>query len=45
MFSLLWDDTDQYLGFVGIPKPPVNFLILVIHFASLFYHIDIRTGG
>ena len=24
MFSLLWDDADQYLGFVGVPKPPVR---------------------
>ena len=26
MFSMMWDDTDQYLGFVGVPKPPVCLL-------------------
>jgi hypothetical protein len=25
MFALLWDDADQYLGFVGVPKPPVAY--------------------
>ncbi len=40
MFSLLWDDADQYLGFVGVPKPPVECRS---YFLIYFYWLEIQA--
>ncbi len=41
MFALLWDDADQYLGFVGVPKPPVAYTTYSFDYVICFYGISV----